>query len=115
MSSISIKIDAERYQKFLTGAPNKIAKIIQNVIYKGALLVERYGKQNAPVDTGRLRASISTEIRPTSATVSTHTNYAIYVHDGTRFITGRPFMTNAAESADKQISDIIEQELKNLS
>lgn len=114
MPNISITIDAAKYDKFLKDAPNKMARIMQNVIYKGALLVERFSKINAPVDTGRLRASISTEIHPMQATVSTHTNYAVFVHEGTRRMSARPFMTTAANSADKEIGDIINDELKNL-
>lgn len=114
MNGVSITIDAASYLKFLDGAPEKVAKILQNVIYKGSLLVERFGKQNAPVDTGRLRASISTDIHPLTATTSTNTNYARYVHDGTRYMRGRPFMTDAAKSAEGQIGGIIQDELRAL-
>lgn len=91
-----------------------MARIVQNVIFKGALLVEKYGKIYSPVDTGRMRASISSDISPIKATIAPHVNYAVFVHDGTRFITGRPFMTQAATAVDAQIPGIIDDELKAL-
>lgn len=114
MSKISVTVDSDRYKKFLKDAPEKIERIMQNVIYKGAFLIERESKMRAPVDTGRLRASISTDIRPMTATISTNTNYAVYVHDGTRYIKSNPFMKDGAASADQQIGAIIEDEIKSL-
>lgn len=49
--------------------------------------VEGRAKRLAPVDTGRLRSSISTELTETdgapAARVGTAVNYARFVHDGT--------------------------------
>ncbi len=111
MSKISLKIDATQFQKFLKDAPEKVSIALRNVIYKVTLLVERSAKQNTPVDTGRLRSSISTDIRPMSAKVETHTNYALYVHEGTRFISGRPFMRDAAREVSQQVEQITFEEL----
>jgi len=56
--------------------------------------------QNAPVDTGRLRSSITLVVEgdpPDSVriTVGSDVEYARYVHDGTRYMTGRPFLVDA--------------------
>lgn len=62
-------------------------------------LVERGAKIFSPVDTGRLRSSIgvslevgggglSSFIQPSGAALG----YAYYVHEGTRYMKGRPFM-----------------------
>lgn len=63
-----------------------------------AASVERFAKQLTPVDTGRLRASIHyspADLFLTSI-VSTNTDYAVFVHEGTKFMRGRPFMKYGA-------------------
>jgi HK97 gp10 family phage protein len=111
----TITIDASKFKKFIADEPKKMAKILQNVIYKASLLVEREAKIGAPVDTGRLRASIATDIHPMKATIEPHVEYARYVHDGTRYMKARPFMKNAEQKVSGMIEDIVLQELKSLS
>ena len=66
-----------------------------------AATVERYSKQLTPVRTGRLRGSIN--FTPASlfpqVEVGTHTSYAIYVHEGTKYMRARPFMKYGAAFA----------------
>lgn len=51
-----------------------------------------------PVDTGNLRASITYEIARDgasgglSARIGTNVPYAVYVHEGTRYMPARPFL-----------------------
>lgn len=114
MTNIKFSIDATKFNKFLSDAPDKVHRAIRNVIYKVTLLVERGAKINAPVDTGRLRASISTSIFPMNASVQTNVKYAIYVHEGTRYVSARPFMKDAANDVEKQVAGIVNDELKAL-
>lgn len=76
-----------------------VQSILQDTIKKIAFAVERTSKQLTPVDTGRLRASIHTQpmLDWAQAKVSTNTEYAIFVHEGTRYMRGRPFMTQAVD------------------
>lgn len=87
-----------------------VTGFLQREINQLAMGVERYAKQLTPVRTGRLRASIFTspQLAGLRAVVSTNTNYAIYVHDGTKYIkTKRPFMTMGAAFAQvSQLKDI---------
>lgn len=79
-----------------------MAGFLRREISQLAMAVERYAKQLTPVDTGRLRASIFTSptLMGLGAIVSTNTEYAIYVHDGTKYIKkARPFMTMGAAFA----------------
>lgn len=61
-----------------------------------AVRVESAAKARCPVDTGRLRSSITWRIEVDSkgvvAIVGTSVSYAIYVHEGTRYMSGRPFL-----------------------
>lgn len=110
---ISITIDKDKISKWLDSRPDKMKRATANIIKTVAFLTERYAKINAPVDSGRLRTSIYTLVNPTNAKVSTNTNYAQYVHDGTRYMSPRPFMKDAASQVESQIDDIVEQEVRN--
>ena len=111
MAQIHIAIDAEKIQRFFKDAPEKISAALGKVISKFAFLVEREAKMVTPVDTGRLRGSIATELMPLKATIAPHTNYAVYVHEGTRFMTARPFLRWGVENAQMGLDDIIDSEL----
>lgn len=87
--------------------PSKLARAMVGVNLTGflsrqvsqlAFAVERYAKQLTPVDSGRLRASIHTTpmMFGVKAIVSTKTEYAVYVHEGTKYMRGRPFMKYGA-------------------
>jgi HK97 gp10 family phage protein len=57
-----------------------------------------------PVDTGRLRNSITHTIDDSgkSAIIGTNVEYALYVHEGVHGRKGQPFLTNAVtQNADK--------------
>lgn len=113
MVNISIQVNGlEEFQKLLSQMPNKIQKGLSDAIKKTAFLIEGQAKQNTPVNTGRLRASILTELHPFSATVSPTVGYAIYVHEGTRYMRSRPFMYDAVQQTKDEISDIFSEAVK---
>lgn len=87
----------------------ELFKTVQDEIYKFAFNIERYAKQLTPVDSGRLRASIGTSlfIGQLGAVVSTNTEYAVYVHDGTRYMRSRPFMEEGAKFAQDRIAGAV--------
>ena len=90
MTEISIEIrglketqrEMERIVRDLRGEP------YLNAMRRATLLVQRSAKQKAPVDTGRLRASITPEVRWQGNTavgvVGSNVKYAGYVELGTR-------------------------------
>lgn len=80
-------IIAERYQSV------NIKSATQEAIEEYAFSVERESKIETPVDTGRLRSSIVTDIGNLHARVAPHVNYAVFVHEGTKYMKGRPFMS----------------------
>ena len=75
-----------------------IDEVIQQEIEKTAYKIERGAKANCPVDTGRLRGSITTEIGSLQADIGSNVEYAGYVHDGTYKMGARPFLETAAEA-----------------
>lgn len=69
------------------------------------------------VDTGRLFDSIKAQVRRTSQNAyateaGTDVPYAIYVHDGTRKLKGRPFITDGILAAQPELKEILSDELK---
>lgn len=113
MINVSVKVDTSKLDKYMGQLPPKIVSAISIAIRKSAFLVEREAKQEAPVDTGRLRASIYTDITPNVATISPYVNYAIYVHEGTRYIRANPFLNRASKNAEGGIQDFFDQEINN--
>jgi HK97 gp10 family phage protein len=86
----------------LTRISSQIDKALSQLVRKTALRIEAKAKQNAPVDTGTLRNSIQTHVdSPTKATVGTAVEYADHVHEGTRHMKGRAFLTEAADTEGK--------------
>lgn len=97
---MQVSVDVSAFNKFgisLEGLDLSFA--LRDEIGKIAYRVERFAKQLTPVDTGRLRASIHTQplFGGMAARVSTRTEYAVYVHEGTRYMRSRPFMTTAVQ------------------
>lgn len=111
MISISIKGSSELQLYFKT-RPQKIMEALSRGLKGAALLIERESKIVTPVDTGRLRGSIFSTIHQTYATVQPNTDYAIYVHEGTRFMSPRPFMAEGTQNAAKDIEDLFSNEIK---
>ena len=97
---IDLKIEIkESFRKNITKYKAAFAKMLQEIIEKAGYLVERESKMVTPIDTGRLRASIMTEIGAYSAIIAPHTDYAFFVHEGTRFMSARPFMKQGYDKA----------------
>lgn len=105
--NVNIKIDVQDTVGYFKKLPKRISIAISKGISRAAFTIEREAKIKSPFILGRLRGSIFTDLSPsfmpTRATVGPNVFYAEFVHEGTRFIKANPFMTNAAESKQRQI------------
>jgi len=90
----------------------KLGAALQRGITAFAYLIERESKKVTPVDTGRLRASIATDIGNLRAVIAPHTKYAVFVHEGTRYMKARPFMEWGASKAEQKKDKFITNEVK---
>lgn len=61
--------------------------------------------------TGNLMNSITHSFTEDSATVTAGAEYAIYVHEGTRHMTPRPFLVNAAKAEFPRIAERLRRAL----
>lgn len=111
MIGLTITIDADKAKNFFGHLPSKVARAIDIGLQKAAFIIEGKSKELAPVDTGRLRASIFTSLSPLQATIGPYVNYAIYVHQGTRYMKARPFMADAAREKENEIIGVINDEI----
>lgn len=84
------------------------------------LQIERDAKRNAPVDTGNLRASLSSEVRREGADkiagyVGTNVKYAPFVEMGTSRMGAQPFLRPAVEENRETIEDELGATIEELS
>lgn len=86
-------------------------------IKKATFLVDAKSKINTPVLTGRLRSSHRTFFAgfgsSFAGTVEPTANYAIFVHEGTKFMQGRPFLRNALEDSEDEIQYLFSRATQN--
>lgn len=73
---------------------------------------ESYAKALCPVDTGRLRNSITHFQSGEDEYIGTEVEYAPYVELGTRKMSARPFLKPAAENHAAEYKTIMESELR---
>lgn len=93
-------------------APRLMVKKLDDAIKKSAFLIERESKTRTPVLTGRLRASHQTTYAPLQATIEPTAEYAIYVHEGTRFMRARPFLLEGVQAAEKSVQKFFTDAVK---
>lgn len=85
---------------------------IEIALEKVGLMAERNAKIACPVDTGRLRGSISHTHDKNTAYVGTNVEYAPYVEMGTVNTKAQPYLKPAIVNHVQEYKNIIEQELK---
>lgn len=73
---------------------------------------EGYAKAKAPVDTGRLRSSITYTIDGDSVEITSDVEYAPYQEYGTIYITGKHFMRDAMAHHITEYIQLIQSILK---
>lgn len=98
----SVSIELKGFDSLLSRAKLLVPRVragAQEAVAEIALLIETEAKLLAPVDTGRLRASIHTELSPDKlkAMVLDGVTYGVFLEFGTRYIKARPFLFPAYE------------------
>lgn len=87
---------------------------IEQALIAIGMTAETYAKENCPVDTGRLRNSITHEVEmgDKSAIIGTNVEYAAFVELGTSKMRARPYLRPAAENHSGEYKTIVEEALK---
>lgn len=110
MSTTSITIrNGRKLVELFDRAPVTAAREIREAIKESTLLVDKVSKREAPVDTGFLRSKITPSLRPLTGVVRALTNYAVFVHDGTKHQKANPFFERAAQKSEERINQFFEK------
>ena len=86
---------------------------IQVALEEIGLMAERYAKNDCPVDTGRLRNSITHETDNDSVYIGTNVEYGKYVELGTSKRRPHPFLRPAALEHTAEYKNIIIKHLQS--
>lgn len=115
MAQIAIKIKNLSQIKAAFGkAPRLMARNLDLAIRKTVLTIEADSKRNTPVQTGRLRASTYDRFSPLRGEVGTNTDYDKFVHEGTRFMKGRPYLRLAVQSNEQNTDRFFTDAVQNV-
>lgn len=79
------------------------------------MVAETHAKEYCPVDTGRLRNSIShdTDLAANAAIIGSNVEYAAYVELGTSRQKAQPYLRPAAENHTSEYREIVKSALKS--
>ena len=89
-----------------------IKAAIHRALVRIGLVAEGYAKRLCPVDTGRLRNSITFYTDDDTVTIGTNVEYAQFVEEGTSRQKAQPYLRPAVEDHLDQYQAIVENELK---
>lgn len=95
-------------------APALMTAELNIAIKKTVFTIQGKSMINTPVLTGRLRASTSSQFDNLKGQVGTHTNYDVFVHEGTRFMRGRPYLRDAVNDSKQDINDNFTKAVDNV-
>jgi hypothetical protein len=115
--NIVFTIDLKNSQEFINALyrfPGDIDKAIYEALNETMDNILRRAKQNAPVDTGRLRADIKEKVnqRELKGVIWNDVEYAIYVHEGHK--TKSKYILRAIYDNQKAIQDRMQKKLELL-
>lgn len=96
-----------------------ITSALEAALEEIGLVAEGYAKKLCPVDTGRLRNSITHALMGDDAVaIGTNVEYAVYVHEPVRMRNGKtrqgvPFLRDAATQHVDRYRSILKKHLEN--
>lgn len=107
--AIDVKI-TDNSDEFLNALPEQIEQALIAI----GLTAESYAKKDCPVDTGRLRNSITNAVMADEKAVYIGSNveYAAFVELGTSRMKARPYLRPAATEHTAEYKRLAEQALK---
>lgn len=106
MADIRIRVESNA-DYFKSALPEQKAMALEAI----GLTAEGYAKKECPVDTGRLRASISHAKDDDAAYIGTNVEYAPYIELGTSRRKPRPYLRPAAENHANEYKEIVKAAL----
>lgn len=105
---IKFELEDDMTDLILNATEDQIARALEKI----GLQAEKYSKIACPVDTGRLRNSISHTRDNNTAYIGTNVEYAAYVEMGTSSQRAQPYLEPAIANHLEEYKSIVEKELK---
>lgn len=83
-----MKMEVKGLDRLIKGLETRGGKgtaeaVLDQTLHRAAIRIQKQAKENCPVDTGKLRGSISVEKIPRGYAVGTNVRYGAYVEFGT--------------------------------
>jgi HK97 gp10 family phage protein len=103
---LNVKNHSSEVSKALENAKEKALEMI-------GLQVEGYAQLLAPVDTGRLRNSITHVVNDDSVVIGTNVEYAVYQEFGTSKTKAQPYLKPAVMDHINEYKSIAERAMKS--
>jgi len=105
-------------QRKIEALAKKNDKELRTVIQKAVIIVEGRAKENAPYEFGKLRASITHEVKSTSkghiGKVGTDVEYAPFQEFGTSKMAAHPYLFPAMKMSREDIITLLEKAIKGV-
>lgn len=112
---ISIRItNLPQIKAAFSRAPHLMVAELSKAIQKSVLSISKDSRVSTPVDTGRLRASTYERFGNLQGEVGTNTTYDRFVHEGTTYMRGRPYLRKAVERNQHNIDGYFEKSVQNV-
>lgn len=109
MAGITIEVKVNNANTIL----ERVGDVKVRALMRCGAQVENYAKQDAPVDTGRLRNSIQHEMEDDSTVdIGTDVEYAVFQELGTSRVKEKRFLTNGVRDHISEYKQIIEEEFR---
>ena len=109
MANMTFEIKSDNIQQAIKDKDERVERALIQI----GLMMERYAQSICPVDTGRLRNSITNDHDDTSVIVGTNVEYAPYVEYGTSRQRAQPYLKPSVQNHLEEYKSIIENSLKS--
>ena len=101
-----------RIESHLSEVQDAVEDAITKALEEIGLTAEGYAKKKCPVDTGRLRNSISHAAKEQTVYIGTNVEYAVYVEMGTKNTKSQPYLRPAVTEHKDTYRAIVKRNLK---
>ena len=109
MSEVSVSFNTDE-------VTDEYSKAVEGAVKTAAILVEGAAKRNCPVDTGRLRGSITNEVVAGRdgilGRVGSNVDYSRFVELGTSKMSPQPYLRPALRNNQSKVEAIIQEAIE---
>ena len=99
-------------RKYKKDYPKLFDKITNMYLHEAGRIVEGAAKDYVPVDSGRLKNSITSKIMQEKAFIGTNVEYAPHVEYGTRFMRAQPYLRPAIDKNKRALLDLYRDKMR---